>query len=228
MNVVSINDNRGDVTKRGVVAKSGVVVDRCFVAKSGVVTDSGIVAKSGVVAECSIVAEHGVVPEHGVDAKEGIVITKRGVDAEKGIAAKRVIVEVVAVDGVTTKQNFVGVVSMDPTFARLPKEAVNDDFRFLLAWMSVDVAVQSNWSGANTDRLRWLVQWTWRIMLDNISIMLDNISNPDAIRGSEDTRDDSMLRQRGMVGNKRNGRQEEGNAMGDNVATSIRIKPSGR
>jgi hypothetical protein len=62
---------------------------------------------------------------------------------------------------------------------------------------------------------------TWRIMSDNIS-------NPDAIQGLEDTRNDGMLRQRGMVGNKRDGRQEEGNAMGDNGATSIRIKPSGR
>ena len=55
--------------------------------------------------------------------------------------------------------------------------------------------------------------------------MSDNISNTDAIQVSEDTRDDGMLRQRGMVGKRRDGRQEEGNAMGDNGATSIRIKP---
>jgi hypothetical protein len=58
--------------------------------------------------------------------------------------------------------------------------------------------------------------------------MSDNISNPDATQGLEDTRNNSMLRQRGMVGNKHNGRQEEGNAMGDNGATSIRIIPSWR
>ena len=58
--------------------------------------------------------------------------------------------------------------------------------------------------------------------------MSDNISNTDAIQGSEDTRDDGMLRQRGMVGKRRDGRQEEGNAMGDNGATSIRIIPSWR
>ena len=51
------------------------------------------------------------------------------------------------------------------------------------------------------------------------------ISNPDATRGSEDSRDDDMLRQRGMVGNRLDGRRERCNAMGDNGATSIRIKP---
>ena len=55
--------------------------------------------------------------------------------------------------------------------------------------------------------------------------MSDNISNPDAIRGSEDTHNDGMLRQRGMVGTRCDRRQEEDNAMGDNGATSIRIKP---
>jgi hypothetical protein len=49
------------------------------------------------------------------------------------------------------------------------------------------------------------------------------ISNPDATRGSEDSRDDDMPRQHGMVGNRRDGRQEEGDAMGDNGATSIRL-----
>ena len=128
MNVVSIDDNPGNVIKRGIVAKSGVVAERCVVAKRGVVADIGIVAKSGVVAKRSIVPERGIV-------------TERGIDAEKGILAKRGIVEVVAVNGVTIKQCFVGVGSTDPTFARLPKDAVNDDFRFLLAWMSVDAVV---------------------------------------------------------------------------------------
>ncbi len=58
--------------------------------------------------------------------------------------------------------------------------------------------------------------------------MSDNKSNPDATRGLEDNRDNDMLRQRGMVGNRCDGRQEEGNAMGDNGATSIRIIPSWR
>ena len=55
--------------------------------------------------------------------------------------------------------------------------------------------------------------------------MSDNISNPDATRGSEDSRDNDMPRQRGMVGNRSDGRQEEGNAMGDNGVTSIKIIP---
>jgi hypothetical protein len=41
--------------------------------------------------------------------------------------------------------------------------------------------------------------------------------------GSEDSRDNNMPRQRKMVGNRRDGMQEEGNAMGDNGATSIRL-----
>ena len=53
--------------------------------------------------------------------------------------------------------------------------------------------------------------------------MSDSISNPDATRGSEDSRDDDMSRQRGMVGNRLDGRREEGNAMGHNGATSIRL-----
>ncbi len=89
---------------------------------------------------------------------------------------------------------------MDPTFTRLPNAPVNEDLRFLLpALMSVDAAVQGNWSGGNIDRLRWLVQWTWQIILDNIA-------NPDATRGSEDLHDDNMPRQLGMVGNRRNER----------------------
>ena len=150
----------------------------------------GIVAKSGVVTERSVVAECGIVTDSGVDAKKGIVA--------RGVVARGV-VEVDAVDGVTTKRRFVGVGSTDTTFARLPKEAVKDDFRFLPAWMSVDAAVRGNRSGANTDRSRWLVRCTWRIMSDNIS-------NPDFLRDSEDTRDDGMLRQRRMVVNRRDGR----------------------
>ncbi len=150
----------------------------------------GIVAKSGVITERSVVAERGIVTDSGVDDKKGFIardVVVRGV------------VEVVEVDGVTTKRLFVGVGSTDTIFARLPKEAVKDDFRFLPAWMSVDAAVRGNRSGANTDQSRWLVQWTWRIMSDSIS-------NPDAIQGSEGTRDDGMLRQRRMVVNRRDGR----------------------
>ena len=102
----------------------------------------GIVAKSGVITERSVVAERGIVTDSGVDDKKGFIardVVVRGV------------VEVVEVDGVTTKRLFVGVGSTDTTFARLPKEAVKDDFRFLPAWMSVDAAVRGNRSGANTD-----------------------------------------------------------------------------
>jgi hypothetical protein len=53
--------------------------------------------------------------------------------------------------------------------------------------------------------------------------MSDSISNPDATRGLEDSRDGDMPRQHRMVGNRRDGRREEGNAMGDNGATSIRL-----
>jgi hypothetical protein len=202
----------------GVVAKRcvGVVAEHCVgvVAKSCVVAECCVVAERCVVAECCIVAEHGVVADIGIVPKSGVVteriivaergiITDSGIEAKKGIVARGVIargvVEVDAVDGVTTKRRFVGVGSTDPTFARLPKEAVKDDFRFLPAWTSVDAAVRGNRSGANTDRSRWLVRWTWRIMSDNIS-------NPDAIRGSKDTRNDGMLRQRRMVGNRRDGR----------------------
>jgi hypothetical protein len=55
--------------------------------------------------------------------------------------------------------------------------------------------------------------------------MSDNISNPDATQVLEDSRNKDMLRQRGMVGNRRDGKREEGNSMGDNKATSIKIKP---
>ena len=36
--------------------------------------------------------------------------------------------------------------------------------------------------------------------------MSDNISNPDFLRDSEDTRNDGMLRQRRVVVNRRDGR----------------------
>jgi hypothetical protein len=53
--------------------------------------------------------------------------------------------------------------------------------------------------------------------------MSDNISNSDATQGLEDSRQDNMPRQHRMVDNRWDGRQEEGNAMGDNGATSIRL-----
>ena len=53
--------------------------------------------------------------------------------------------------------------------------------------------------------------------------MSDSISNPDATQGSEDSRGNDMPRQRGMVGNRRDRRREEDNAMGDNGATSVRL-----
>ena len=216
---------RGVMAKCGVVAKQGVVAEHGDVTKQGAITKHGIITKRSVVPECgaianrgvvnvvSVDAKHGDVAKHGINAKSGIVakrgvIAKRGIVNEKGVVPKCGIVNVVAVDGVTKKRHFVGVGSMDPTFARLPNTPVNEDMRFLPALMSVDAAVQGNWSGANTDRSTWMVQWTWKIMSDNIS-------NPDATQGLEDLHDNNMPRQCGMVGYGHNGRQEEGNAMRD-------------
>ena len=136
MNVASI-----DVIERGVVEKSSVVVKRCV----GVVAERcvGVVANRcvGVVSELCVVAKRCVVAERGV-------VTDMGIVAKSGVVTERSVDEV---DGVTTKQRFVGVGSTDTTFARLPKEAVKDVLRFLPAWMSADAAVRGNRSGANAD-----------------------------------------------------------------------------
>ncbi len=53
--------------------------------------------------------------------------------------------------------------------------------------------------------------------------MSDSKSNPDATQGLENSRDNKMPKQRGMVGNTQDGRQYEGNEMGDNGLYSIRL-----
>ena len=109
-----------------------------------------------------MVAERGVIDVVAVDAKLGVVnivlvSAERGIVAKRRVVAKCGVVSVIAVNRLTRKQRSMGVGSMDSTFAHLPKEAVNEDLRFLLVWMTVDAAVRGNWSGANTYELRWWV-----------------------------------------------------------------------